>query len=719
MSRRWYQLTFPAPFEAAALLQFTRSLSVRARHGLIGWSDPVVFEVESDGQILLWRLGVGDREAEQVLGALRQALPGVQLRKGEQQRRMFARAWELRVSSARRPLAADAPEQVVAGLLGALQQVHAQEAIRLQWLVGPWIHRPVVRPPKAKTDQEPLHDLGRLVVDQEQATALRKKQAEPLFGVVGRLAIRAATKGRERQLRQGVVGALQLMRAPGTGFERRLLPSILVAPRLERLSQPLINWPCVLSASELVACLGWPIGNPHLVGVSYSGSRQLPPPSEALVRGDSRHLITGKPSFPGVDGRVGLSMADAMHSMHVLGPTGTGKSTLLVRISLDAIRDGHSVVVVDGSAKNDLIRDVVDRIPSNRLDRVIVLDPSDERPIGLNVLDPRAPEQSVDSVMHIFRELYAAYWGPRTADIFHHGLTTLVQRQLTLCELPPLLLNGAFRRHVVGDLRSDALGVGPFWNSFEAWSDGERAAAVGPVLNKVRAFTQRPIIRGVVGQVDGLNLNELLNRKRVLLVGLGSLGPEAGQLLGALLLGQLWSAIQRRGAVPPERRAKALLVLDEFQRVLHLPVDLSDALVAVRGLGVGIVAAHQHLGQLRPEMRAAVLSNARSKICFQLGRDDARVMAGVLGGGLTPEDLQALDPHETYQALTKQGRSLPPASVMTLALPPSLATAAAVRNKSQKAWGRPRAEVDAALLERRQTKATSAPVGKRQRGGRS
>jgi hypothetical protein len=449
------------------------------------------------------------------------------------------------------------------------------------------------------------------------AAALKKKQAEPLFGVVGRVAIKAGSRQRERVLRQRVVGALQLTRSPGAGFERRLLPSLVVAPRLARLSQPAVAWPSVLSASELVACLGWPVGNPNLPGVTYRGGRQLPPAAGTLVatEGNGR-LITGQPTFPGSRGFTSLSMNDVLLHAHFLGPSGTGKSTALARLSLDAINAGQSVVVVDGSAKNDLLRDIADRIPKHRLDDVIVLDPLDANPVGLNVLDTSAPEQSVESVMHVVRELYSSFWGPRTADVLQHSLTTLVKRKLTLCELPPLLLSSTFRRQVVGDLRHDALGVGPFWEQFERWSDGERLAAVGPVLNKIRGFTQRPAIRGVIGQTNGFALDDLFRRRRILLVGLGALGPDTGQLFGALLLGRLWSVIQSRGAVPPEQRRPALLVLDEFQRVLRLPVDLGDGLVTARGLGVGMVLAHQHLGQLRPEIRAAVAANARSKICF-------------------------------------------------------------------------------------------------------
>jgi hypothetical protein len=55
-------------------------------------------------------------------------------------------------------------------------------------------------------------------------------------------------------------------------------------------------------------------------------------------------------------------------------------------------------------------------------------------------------------------------------------------------------------------------------------------------------------------------------------------------------------------------------VLDEAQDFLRLPVALGDAVAQSRGLGVGWTVAHQNLGQLNPELRAAVLANLRSKL---------------------------------------------------------------------------------------------------------
>ena len=51
--------------------------------------------------------------------------------------------------------------------------------------------------------------------------------------------------------------------------------------------------------------------------------------------------------------------------MHALGPTGTGKTTLLMNMILDDVEAGRGVAAFD-PAKGDLIRDLLDRLPEVR-----------------------------------------------------------------------------------------------------------------------------------------------------------------------------------------------------------------------------------------------------------------------------------------------------------------------------------------------------------------
>jgi hypothetical protein len=720
MSLQWFSLRFPSELTAEAVLHFTRSLAVRPRRGVLMRADPVVCEVTGSGGQVSWRLGVTSRDEQRVLTGLRLALPGIRLEATTDVRPLLQRGWELRLSHGRRALRCDVPTQVAGALLSALRQANHGEVVTLQWVIGPWLHRSAVPPASKRTPTGNGFDLTDLVLDSEQARAMREKYKEPLFGVLARIGVRAGSVQRQRALRQAVIGALQLVRSPGVGLERRLLLSRWVAGRIEQVRSPLIGWPCVLNANELVSCLGWPVGNPIVPGVSYSGGRQLPPPVGALVPPSSdtaSERITGQATFPGQEGHLRLSVSDALRHLHLIGPTGTGKSTTITRLALADIQAGRSVVVVD--PKRDMVRAIADRIPEHRRHDVVWLDVADPEPVGFNVLVHGSSDLAVDSVVHVIHELYGTTAAPRMTDILRNSLLSLSRvGGMTLCELVPLLLNPAFRRSITRRLQHDALGVAPFWQWFESLSEAERATVVAPVLNKLRAFTNNVAVRGVIGQTQGFDLMELFTGRKVLLISLAKdeVGSETAYLFGSLLVSALWSAIQRRSGVAPEQRHPVMVFLDEFGEVMRLPVSMPDALAASRGLGVGWTLAHQDLSQLTPSSKAAVFANARSRIAYQLGYDDATTLARVLGGGLTATDLQSLDTYDTYQALCVGGRTTTPASVRTLPLPDSLGSFEEVVGKSRARYGKARTEVDAELLARRSVQVPGdTPIGSRRR----
>ena len=86
--------------------------------------------------------------------------------------------------------------------------------------------------------------------------------------------------------------------------------------------------------------------------------------------------------------------------MHVLGPTGVGKSTLIARLALADFDAGRGAVVID--PKGDLIEDLLARIPAGREGDVDLLDPLDESPPGLNVLDSPDRDLGVDQLVGHF-----------------------------------------------------------------------------------------------------------------------------------------------------------------------------------------------------------------------------------------------------------------------------------------------------------------------------
>ncbi len=360
---------------------------------------------------------------------------------------------------------------------------------------------------------------------------------------------------------------------------------------------------------------------------------------------------------------------------------------------------GRAVVVIE--PKSDLIADVLERIPPKRVGDVVLLDPTDtERPVGLNplALGGRSPELVADQLLGLFHSMHAANWGPRTHDILGASLLTLARTPgMSLAALPLLLTDAGFRRRLVPKV-SDPIGLGPFWSGYEAWSESERAAAIGPVMNKLRPLLLRPEMRAIIGQTRGsFDLRRVLTERKILLVNLsrGLLGPETSSLLGSLVVSQLWQAILGRAAIAPERRHPVFVYVDEFQTYLHLPVDLADAWAQARGLGVGFALAHQYSHQLEPAMRSAVLANAQSRIAFRLPSEDARLIAS--GSTLAPEDFQSLGAFQCYAQLVAQAAVQPWCSASTLPPGKPLGDAAAVRAASRSPYGVDRAEVERVL----------------------
>ena len=218
-----------------------------------------------------------------------------------------------------------------------------------------------------------------------------------------------------------------------------------------------------------------------------------------------------------------MSIDDARQHLHVIGPTGTGKSTLLANLICQDIAAGRGVVVIE--PKGDLVDDVLASIPADRVEDVVVLDPDRERVSGrAEPAARRAVEDRSWSPTRCWPSSTACgrrNWGPRLQDILHSSLLTLAGRgDASLCVLPALLTNPAVRRRLRARV-DDPIALEPFWAWFEAISDAERQQAIAPVLNKLRPFLLRKSVRAIVGQIEPrFRIDEVFTKRKIVLVSL-------------------------------------------------------------------------------------------------------------------------------------------------------------------------------------------------------
>jgi hypothetical protein len=692
---------------------------------------PVAIEIAATSRGIVHYVLVPKSMRSGLLAGLRAALPGIRFEEAPEYLASRPRIWwaaEAALTNHRRPLRTELADTASVALLASLQPLHSSDLVVVQWLVtGGGIPRIVV-PARSGSRSSSLDWWwwnGSPTQDSEAVRAERAKQTAPLLRAAVRVGVRSPDMRRRYAAFGRVWATLRTLNSSGVGLVRRwwLVPP-LAAYRLNKLFLPVLRWPLTLNSLELAGLIGLATGESRLPGLPLGTSRQLPPVPGLASRG----TVLGVSNYPGMTDRpVAIRTNDRLRHTWVVGPTGSGKSTLLGNLITQDIAAGDGLVVVD--ARGDLVPDILSRVPVNRRQDVIVVDPSETaRPVGFNILrighgDEQGRERAVDHVLHVFADLYRASWGPRTADILRSGLLTLASTTaldgsaFTLCELPDLLTNTSFRQHVVGQPT-----VGSHLTAFWQWYDGlsvaHRDEIIGPALNKLRAFVLSSPLRLLLGQSDGIDLGDVFRKRRIVLVRLskGTLGIETAQLVGSLLVASVWQVTLARVRVPADRRRAAWLYADEFQETVRLPIDLADMLAQARGFGLGLVLAHQHLGQLPAAVKSAVLATARTQVLFQLDHDDATVMEPRFAP-LTREDLTGLGPYEIALRPCVEGRTADVLTATTLPFPEPNVDANELAAMSRERYGIPRADVEAAMQARRETNSVVS-IGRRPRGGR-
>ena len=712
-----YRLQFPRGLEAEHVESLIGGLSGMLLPWWRRWAvtPTVIIELRASGTGVRHTVLVPSSWHRTLENLMQAAVPSVRFERCPVPMLTVAHAAEYRLTNAQRELRVS-PASLSLKLLSSLQPLDDGEEVVVQWLLTP--AGPTI--PGRVASQSWLGSVLTLnpgLPDSESLTAQNRKHARPLMHGVGRIGATARNTKRAQVLIRQVEGSWHEVRAPGVHFRRRSYGSRTTAGRTNRRLAPLVVWPGTFNSAELSGLIGWPIDSVAIPGVPLGGSRQVAASPQVPRIG----TIIADSTFPGDERPLALDIQARLRHLHILGPTGTGKSTLIVNMVVQDLTADHGIVLLD--PKGDLATDITERIRPERAGDVILLDPADDDfPVGLNPLHSGISGNSevvVENLVGLFKSLYRSSWGPRTDDVLRASLMTLAAYgDATLCEVPLLLTNRDYRRRVVGQL-DDPIGLESFWGWYEALGDGERLAVVGPVLNKVRAFTMRPRVRAIIGQsVPTWSMAEVLQEGKILIVSLASglLGDEAGALLGALVVAELWNATTARAGMPASQRKPVMGYLDEWSRFLHLPTPMASVLAEARGLGLGLTLAHQHLGQLPEEARDAVLSNARSRVLFQLPASDARIAARELGGVLSADDLQGLGGYEVAFQLFANGTTQAPATARTRPMPPPSCDPKQIRAESRRRYGVARSEVEAAIRER-QIHRVEAPVQRRRSRG--
>ena len=422
-----------------------------------------------------------------------------------------------------------------------------------------------------------------------------------------------------------------------------------------------------------------------------------------MVIGDNEHFAESFPVYLTVDQRV--------RHTHIVGTSGTGKSSLLFNLIQQDIENGQGVAVLD--PHGDLVKQILGAIPDERIDDVVLVDTSDvEFPVGFNILQAHTPEEKnllASDLIGIFRRLSSS-WGDQMDIVLQNAILAVLnnERAGTLRDLQRFLAEPQFHKEFLKTVWDDE--VVNFWeNIFPHLTGGK---SIGSVLARLQDFFSRPPIRNIVSQQKNtLNFKDIMDGKKIFLARLPKgLGNENSYLLGTLLISKFQQIAMARQSQEESERKHFWIYIDEFAN--FITPSMAEILSEARKYHIGLTLAHHDLRQLQrdPDVASAVMAHPCTRIVFRVEDDDAKK----LSDGFESFEAKHLKTLEKFHALARVERN---DFDFNLAIrKPELPDQAEadqrrqeVRDASRLKYATPRAEVEATLLANLRSNKSKSP----------
>jgi hypothetical protein len=667
-------------------------------------SRAVSFEVVGMADAIHIQFAVHPRDADQVEQQIASHFPGVRIKRHE---RLFADLLldgpeeprgtfcDLRLANEfMRPLtmARNFTADPLVGITGALAGLREREVGILQVLFQPTQHPWAESMLRAVTWED-----GSPFLDAALLAQTREKTSRPLFAVVVRILTRSNEPRRAEDIARGLRAALAPISDPSANVLVPLqnLELEYLEVCLDTIRRRTRHSGMILNSEELVSFVHPPspsVQTPKL-------RRQMGKTKAAPAIASGHRLVLGINEDAGKENEVTLSPEQRVRHMHVIGASGTGKSTFLFNLILQDIHDGEGLALLD--PHGDLVDAVLAQIPSERIQDVVLVDPADaEYPVGFNILSAHSELEKTllaSDLVSVFQRLSTS-WGDQMNSVFANAILAFLEsdRGGTIADLRRFLVEKEFRTEFLATVTDPE--VVYYWTKQYPLLKGTPQA---PLLTRLDTFLRPKPIRYMVSQkVNRINFAEIMDSGKIFLAKLaqGAIGEENAYLLGTLLVSKFHQLAIGRQQVSEAKRRDFWCYIDECHH--FVTPSMASILTGARKYRLGLILAHQELAQFQrnSEVAGALLANPYTRICFRVGDEDARRLSGGFSF-FEPNDLQNLGTGEAIGRIERSDFDFnltvpfrePPDARLAEARKQEVITA------SRKKYGTPRAQVEALL----------------------
>ncbi len=520
---------------------------------------------------------------------------------------------------------------------------------------------------------------GRAVVARDpltldEAIAVKTKLEQPLYDVSLRVLVSSASLPMTVHRTNDLVAALRAYSTPQQAIipcpVRPLGVSRQSRRRMARFSERAIyrhrfSYGMVLSGSELADLYHFPdTKRVRTDGLLFSRVPELPAPLSMRRNIGSLDVILGTNHYAGSECPIGQTLAQRQGHTYIIGKTGMGKTTLLTSAIYQDMVQGRGLAVLD--PHGDMYRALVAAVPQNRIDDVILFDPSDrDHPIGLNILDPGVEfardedkhDWIASAVQSVFAKLAdASFWGPRMEHILRNiTLTALTLPDPTLYTVQRLLTDRRYQRRIANNLSDPVLRQ--FWKKELAlYGDFQLASIAAPLTHRLSHFITATMSRNILLQPKTtVRLSDAIDKGKILLANLskGDIGEDQSTFFGTLLTSLIWMAAYQRAKVPDQQRPDFFLYVDEFQN--FATSQFADIASEGRKFHISLIAAHQNIAQIRDQALLRTISgNAHTIITFKANPDDEAFLLPYMEPLVEKGHILNLPPHTFFMKTTTE-----------------------------------------------------------------
>ncbi len=359
---------------------------------------------------------------------------------------------------------------------------------------------------------------------------------------------------------------------------------------------------------------------------------------------------------------------------HIVAGSGHGKTQTIMQMIVSdflSVKDNEaSIIVIDsqGDLINDLSHSSVFAKGEELEGRLVLIEPKDmEYPVCLNLFhipeerlktySPLVREQTFNGIIEIFEYVFSGLLGAemtaKQSDLFSYIThLMLIIPNSTIHTLLDLMEDGAYERFEKHIQKLPPTAKRFFDTEFVSSQFLDTKKQVRRRLFGV--LKNQTFERMMSHTHSKLDLFEEMNQSKVILISTSKdlLKQKGTEIFGRFFISLIYQAALERIAIPKNERKPCYVYIDECQD--YVDYKITEILEQTRKFRIGVILAHQYLGQIPSTVLNSLHSNTAVKMAGSISSADARIMASEMD--TTPEFIKNC--RELTMAMSIRGKPI-------------------------------------------------------------